>query len=51
VELKEKELDLIAAVKAKKVDLKEEEVELKRQSGDHMIMTADLTAMNEVTRS
>jgi hypothetical protein len=51
VELKEKELELIAAVKAKKVELKKEEVELKRQSEDHMIMTADLTAMNEVTRS
>jgi hypothetical protein len=51
VELNEKELKLIAAARAKEVELKEREVELKRQSEDHMIMTADLTAMNDVQRA
>jgi hypothetical protein len=51
VELKEKELELIASVMAKEVELKEREVELQRQAEDHMIMTADLTAMNKVKRA
>ncbi|XP_047053898.1 DNA ligase 1-like [Lolium rigidum] len=51
VEIKEKELELIAASRTKEVELKEKEVELKRQAEDHMIMTADLTAMNEVKRA
>jgi hypothetical protein len=51
VELKEKKLELIASSRAKEVELKEKEVELKREAEDHMIMTADLTAMNEVKRA
>jgi hypothetical protein len=51
LELKEKELELITAARAKEVELKEREVELKRQGDDHIIMTADLTAMNEVHRA
>jgi hypothetical protein len=31
--------------------LKEKEVELKRQAEDHVIINADLTAMNEVKRA
>ena len=44
VELKEKELELIAATRAKEVELKEKEA-------DHMIMTADLTAMDTVKKA
>jgi hypothetical protein len=50
VEIKEKELKLIASSRAKEMELKEKEVELKILAEDHMIMTADLTAMNELKR-
>jgi hypothetical protein len=46
-----KALEAIAMSRAKEVELKEKEVELKRQAEDHIFMTANLTAMNVVKRA
>jgi Flp pilus assembly secretin CpaC len=51
IELKEKEIELIAMARAKEVELKAKEVELKRQAEDNLIMNADLTNMSEAKRA